>query len=98
MKLFKTSRIHCWSNGQWYCKLKKLKSDSFELILVDYNLPNIIGEEILSKIKANGGSYGKAVLMSGDDTLKGQFESKVFNFFLHKPVTKPKFKEFVDKL
>ena len=51
-----------------------------------------------AQIKANGGSYGKAVLMSGDDNLKEQFESKGFNFFLHKPVTKPQFKEFAAKL
>ena len=54
--------------------------------------------KVLSKIKENGGSYGKACLMSGDDNLKGQFESKGFNFFLHKPVTKPQFKELAAKL
>ena len=74
--------------------VEKLKSDSFDLILVDYNLPDMVGDQVLAQIKANGGSYGKAVLMSGDDNLKGQFESKGFNFFLHKPVTKPQFKEF----
>ena len=57
------------------------------LILVDYNLADMVGEEVLSKIKANGGFYRKAILMSGDNNLKGQFESKGFNFFLHKPVT-----------
>ena len=46
----------------------------------------MVGEEVLSKIKANGGSYRKAILMSGDNNLKGQLESKRFNFFLHKPV------------
>ena len=62
--------------------------------MVDFNLPDMEGDKVLATIKANGGSYGKAVLMSGDDNLKGQFESKGFNFFLHKPVTKPQFKEF----
>ena len=33
----------------------------------------MVAEEILPKIKANGGCYGKAVLMNRDDNLKGQF-------------------------
>ena len=78
--------------------VEKLKSASFDLILVDFNLPDMEGDKVLATIKANGGSYGKAVLMSGDDNLKGQFEAKGFNFFLHKPVAKPQFKELVDKL
>ena len=73
MKIFKTNGIHCWSTGQWYRSGKKLKLklDSFALILVDYNLADMVGEEVLSKIKANGGSYRKAILMSGDNNLKG---------------------------
>jgi len=78
--------------------IEKLKSSSFDLILIDFNLPDMEGDKVLAKIKENGGSYGKSVLMSGDDNLKGQFESKGFNFFLHKPVTKPQFKELADKL
>ena len=78
--------------------VEKLKSGPFDLILVDFNLPDMAGDQVLAKIKENGGSYGKAVLMSGDDNLKSQFESKGFNFFLHKPVTKPQFKEFAGKL
>ena len=78
--------------------IEKLKSSSFDIIMVDFNLPDMEGDKVLAKIKANGGSYGKAVLMSGDDNLKGQYESKGFNFFLHKPVTKPQFKEFAAQL
>ena len=78
--------------------IEKLKSASFNLILIDFNLPDMEGDKVLAQIKGNGGSYGKAVLMSGDDNLKGQFESKGFNFFLHKPVTKPQFKELSAKL
>ena len=78
--------------------IEKLKSASFDLILIDFNLGDMQGDQVLAKIKENGGSYGKAVLMSGDDGLKGQFESKGFNFFLHKPVTKPQFKELAGKL
>ena len=47
------------------------------------------GDEVLATKKANEGSYGKAVLMIGDDNLKGKFENKGFHFFLHNPVTKP---------
>ena len=73
--------------------IEKLKSASFDLVLIDYNLGDMQGDQVLAKIKENGGSYGKAVLMSGDDSLQGQYEGKGFNFFLHKPVAKPKFKE-----
>ena len=78
--------------------IEKLKSASFDLILIDFNLGDMQGDQVLAQIKGNGGSFGKAVLMSGDDNLKGQFESKGFNFFLHKPVTKPQFKELAGKL
>ena len=78
--------------------IEKLKSASFDLVLIDYNLGDMQGDQVLAKIKENGGSYGKAVLMSGDDGLKGQFEAKGFNFFLHKPVTKPQFQELAGKL
>ena len=78
--------------------VEKLKGGAFDLIMVDFNLPDMEGDKVLAKIKENGGSYGKACLMSGDDNLKGQFESKGFNFFLHKPVTKPQFKELAAKL
>ena len=69
--------------------VEKFNSQQFDLILVDFNLPDIVGDEILAKIKANCGSYRKAVLMSGDNNLKSQFESKGFNFFLHKPAQSP---------
>ncbi len=78
--------------------IEKLKSGAFDLVLIDYNLGDMQGDQVLAKIKENGGSYGKAVLMSGDDSLQGQFEAKGFNFFLHKPVTKPQFQELAGKL
>ena len=90
---FETDKAENGNSG-----IEKLKSGSFDLILVDFNLPDMEGDKVLAQIKANGGSYGKAVLMSGDDNLKEQFESKGFNFFLHKPVTKPQFKELAGKL
>ena len=78
--------------------IEKAKSTTFDLILSDFNLPDMEGDKVLAQIKANGSSYGKAVLMSGDDNLKAQFESKGFNFFLHKPVTKSQFKDLAEKL
>ena len=57
--------------------IEKLKSASFDLILVDFNLPDMEGDKVFATIKANGGSYGKAVLMSG------QFESKVIFSFIN---------------
>ena len=78
--------------------VEKVKSSTFDLIFIDFNLPDMGGDAVLSKIKENGSNYGKSVLMSGDDNLKAEFENKGFNYFLHKPIKKSQFKEFVAKL
>ena len=78
--------------------IEKLKSENFDLLFIDFNLPDMGGDEVLSKIKENGSNYGKSVLMSGDENLKDEFEKKGFMFFLHKPIKKSQFKEFASKL
>ena len=78
--------------------IEKLKASSFDLVFIDFNLPDMGGDVVLSKIKENGSNYGKSVLMSGDENLKGEFEKKGFMFFLHKPIKKSQFKEFASKL
>ena len=77
--------------------IEKLKNSFFDILFIDFHLPDVEGDKVLAKIKENGGSYGKAVLISGDDKLKGQFESKGFNFFLHKPVSKKQIQELTVK-
>ena len=78
--------------------IEKLKSSNYDLIFIDFNLPDMGGDQVLSKIKENGSNYGKSVLMSGDDNLKAEFENKGFMYFLHKPIKKSQFKEFATKL
>ena len=78
--------------------IEKLKASNFDLVFIDYNLPDMGGDAVLSKIKENGSNYGKSVLMSGDENLKEEFEKKGFMFFLHKPIKKSQFKEFAAKL
>ena len=78
--------------------IEKLKATNFDLVFIDYNLPDMGGDVVLSKIKENGSNYGKSVLMSGDDNLKAEFENKGFMFFLHKPIKKSQFKEFAKNL
>ena len=78
--------------------IEKLKSSDFDLVFIDFNLPDMGGDQVLSKIKENGSNYGKFVLMSGDDNLKTEFEQKGFMYFLHKPIKKSQFKEFASKL
>ena len=83
------------ANGQ--DAIDKLKNNSFDLILIDFNLPDMEGEQVLSKIKENGGKYGKSVLMSGDENLKETFGNKGFDFFIHKPIKKNEFTELASK-
>ena len=78
--------------------IEKLKSSDFDLVFIDFNLPDMGGDQVLSKIKENVSNYGKSVLMSGDDNLKTEFEQKGFMYFLHKPIKKSQFKEFASKL
>ena len=77
--------------------IEKLKTNNYDLVFIDFNLPDMGGDQVLSKIKENGSNYGKSVLMSGDDNLKAEFENKGFMFFLHKPIKKSQFKEFAEK-
>ena len=78
--------------------IEKLKANNFDLVFIDFNLPDMGGDQVLSKIKENGGNFGKSVLMSGDENLKNEFEQKGFMYFLHKPIKKSQFKEFAPKL
>ena len=78
--------------------IEKLKASNFDLVFIDYNLPDMGGDAVLSKIKENGSNYGKSVLMSGDENLEAEFENKGFMFFLHKPIKKSEFKKFAAKI
>ena len=78
--------------------IEKLKSSNFDLVFIDFNLPDMGGDQVLAKIKENGSNYGKSILMSGDDNLQTEYESKGFMFFLHKPIKKSEFKAFVAKI
>ena len=78
--------------------VEKVKASSFDLVFIDFNLPDMGGDAVLSKIKESGSNYGKSVLMSGDENLNAEFENKGFNYFLHKPIKKSQFKEFLGKL
>ena len=68
--------------------VEKVKASSFDLVFIDFNLPDMGGDAVLSKIKESGSNYGKSVLMSGDENLNAEFENKGFNYFLHKPIKK----------
>ena len=78
--------------------IEKLKTNNYDLVFIDFNLPDMGGDAVLSKIKESGSNYGKSVLMSGDENLNAEFENKGFNYFLHKPIKKSQFKEFLGKL
>ena len=78
--------------------IEKLKSSNYDLIFIDFNLPDMGGDQVLSKIKENGSNCGKSVLMSGDENLEAEFENKGFMFFLHKPIKKSEFKKFAAKI
>ena len=67
------------------------------MTLVDLNLPDIKGDEVLKNVKAAGGSLGKAVLMSGEDK-SGEYAGLGFDIFAKKPVNKAKFEELVSGL
>ena len=64
--------------------VEKVKASSFDLVFIDFNLPDMGGDAVLSKIKESGSNYGKSVLMSGDENLNSEFENKGFNYFLQK--------------
>ena len=78
--------------------IEKLKSSSFDLVFIDFNLPDMGGDQVLAKIKENGSNCGKSVLMSGDENLEADFENKGFMFFLHKPIKKSEFKKLAAKI
>ena len=77
--------------------VSKCKSTAYNMTLVDLNLPDIKGNEVLQNVKAAGGSLGKAVLMSGEDK-SGEYAGLGFDIFAKKPINKAKFEELVSSL
>ena len=74
--------------------INKSKSSTYNMTLIDLNLDNIKGDEVLKNIKSAGGSVGKAVLMSGEDK-SGEFAGLGFDIFAKKPINKAKFEELI---
>ena len=76
--------------------VEKSKASTFNMTIIDFNLDkdNMKGDAVLKKIKAAGGSVGKAVLMSGEDK-SGDFASLGFDAFVSKPIKKGDFEGLV---
>lgn len=71
-----------------------IKASMPDLVLCDWNMPEMTGIELLEKLKAEGTAVTFGFVTSeGTDEMKGQATAAGANFFVTKPFTPDTFKE-----
>lgn len=81
--------------------LKLLKKDRFDFVITDWNMPNMLGIDLLKSIRADGALAQLPVLMV---TAEGKREQIIeaaqagVNGYIVKPFTSPVLQEKLDKI
>ncbi len=80
--------------------LEKVKTNSYDLILMDIMMPNMNGEDCISELKKIS-EFKTPVIALTADAIAGAREKYIkegFNDYITKPFTKEQIKEIIDKL
>ncbi len=81
--------------------LKKLKADSYDFIISDWNMPNMTGLELLKAVRADASLKDKPFLMVTAEAEKGKVIEAIqagVNNYIVKPFTSATLKEKIDKV
>lgn len=90
---FEDENIELVTSSDFHDALQKVKSDSFDAVISDNNMPSGNGRELLRLIKDELKFKGKLVLVTGD--LQRNSESDACDLVVLKPIN---FIDFVDKI
>ncbi|SMF11489.1 response regulator [Pseudobacteriovorax antillogorgiicola] len=77
-----------------------LMNQSYDLVILDYHLPQMTGVEILRKLKDNGRSTNCPVIMLTSEYEERGSEIKQLNVvsWVIKPINQKRFKDLVDQV
>ncbi len=81
--------------------LRKLKEDSYDFVISDWNMPNMTGLEPLKAVRADASLKGKPFLMVTAESEKGKVIEAIqagVNNYIVKPFTSATLKEKIDKI
>ncbi|OUR97347.1 hypothetical protein A9Q84_13565 [Halobacteriovorax marinus] len=95
-RLFKVKDIETDVSATGIHALNLLKENHYDLVILDYYLPDILGDEVLKFIKGNQSLDALpvvAVSSSTDDKIKNDMLQRGVNHFLSKPISKQSLKE-----
>lgn len=89
------------TTGDGASALKEAKEKKFDLVLTDFNMPEMNGEEFIRKLRElEHGKSAQVVLMTSQnlDEIKKKIANTGVKLFLHKPVTKETVNNFIFKV
>lgn len=99
---FNKENIIQFENGRHALERLKTSEEKFDLVLSDWNMPNLNGLDFLKLVRASNSDYKKIpfVLITTVSEKEKVVEAILFqvNGYLLKPLEMPKFKETIDSI
>ncbi|GEM_PF-1698861 len=86
LKQFSTWGFQAFSESEPRIALETLQKQDFDLLVTDFEMPNLDGLELSRKVKAKKPDLPIVMLSSAYPEIEAEEKAKLFSYYVHKPV------------